>query len=92
MFGKKDANEFFAAALPQLESHLTLIRSVTNINEAAVVARQLISSVNIYGSENLELILERLRDGYYSKDQLPNAIKSVCIELKISIKEIKDWL
>ena len=90
--GRKGANDFFTKVLPHLEARLVLMQSVTSVKEADVAVQQLISSVNIYGSENLELILERLRDGYYSSEQLPDAINAVCIELKISIKVIKDWL
>ena len=90
--GRESAIDLFKKSLLQLEARLAAMQSVTNVEGATVVARQLLSSVLIYGSRNLGVVLSGLRDGYYSTEQLPDAVNLVCVELKVSIKEVKSWL
>jgi hypothetical protein len=90
--GRESAIDLFEKSLPQLEARLVAMQSVINIEDAAIVARQLISSVLVYGSRNLTLVLSGLRDGCYSGQQLLDAINLACSELKKSIKEVKVWL
>lgn len=90
--GKEDAIDIFKKLLPQLEARLAAMQSVTNVEDAAEVARQSISSVLIYGSKNLALVFSELKDGCYSSEQLPDAVNLACVELKSSIKEVKSCL
>lgn len=90
--GEENAIHLFRSALPELEARLTVMQSVTRIEDVMLAARQAFSSVKVYGSGNLEELLVNLLNKRYSSQQLPDVINTVCIELETSIKEIRSWL
>ncbi len=90
--GEESAIDLFKSALPQLEARLTVMQSVASVEDAVLAARQLISSVRVYGSGDLEELLVKLLNKHYSSEQLPNVINTVSVELEASIQEIRSWL
>lgn len=92
VIGRKDAIDLYNLALPILETSLKNMQSFTSSEHFITEARQLISSVLIYGSEDLQQLLNGLLNNNYPDLQRSQVINSIRCELRISITEVRYWL